>query len=66
MVKSLEGLRERRDNLIMEIKKDEEKRREIDNYIKKLELEFENLNGIISNLLLFFIIMKNPWIENMR
>jgi hypothetical protein len=29
----------------MEIKKDEEKRREIDNYIKKLELELENING---------------------
>ncbi len=45
LVKSLEGLRERRDNLIMEIKKDDEKRREIENYIKKLELELENLNG---------------------
>lgn len=29
----------------MEIKKDEEKRREIENYIKKLELELENING---------------------
>jgi len=31
----------------MEIKKDEEKRREIENYIKKLELELENINGKI-------------------
>lgn len=50
LVKSLEGLRERRDNLLMEIKKDDEKRREIENYIKKLELELENLNGKKQNL----------------
>jgi len=46
LVKSLEGLRERRDNILLEIKKDEEKRRDIENYIKKLEIELEGLNGI--------------------
>jgi len=29
----------------MEMKKDEEKRREIESYIKKLELELDNING---------------------
>ena len=45
MVKSLEGLRERRDNILMELKKDEERKREIENYIKKLDEELENING---------------------
>ena len=45
LVKSLEGLRERRDNILMELKKDEERKREIENYIKKLDEELENING---------------------
>ena len=29
----------------MELKKDEERKREIENYIKKLDEELENING---------------------
>ena len=49
----------------MEIKKDEEKRREIENYIKKLELELENLNGNLANNY-SSPLKKSPLIENMK
>ena len=44
MVKSLEGLKERRDNILIEIKKDEERKNEIEQFIEKLESELEELN----------------------
>jgi Sjoegren syndrome nuclear autoantigen 1 len=43
-VKSLEGLRERRDNILIDIKKEEEKKNEIEKIIEKIQIELENLN----------------------
>lgn len=43
MVKSLEGLKERRDNILIEIKKDEERKNEIEKFIEKLGSELEEL-----------------------
>jgi len=45
LVKSLEGLKERRENLIVEIKKEEERKLEIENYIEKLKKELINLDS---------------------
>jgi hypothetical protein len=45
LVKSLEGLKDRRDNIIIEIKKEEERRIEIEKIIFKLKEELEQLNG---------------------
>ena len=42
-VKSLEGLKERRDNILIEIKKDEERKNEIEKFIEKLGSELEEL-----------------------
>lgn len=47
LVKSLEGLRERRDNIIVDIQKDSERKNEIEQMIQKLQAELENLNMII-------------------
>ena len=44
LVKSLEGLRERRDNILIDIKKEEEKKNEIEKIIEKIQIELENLN----------------------
>jgi Sjoegren syndrome nuclear autoantigen 1 len=43
LVKSLEGLKERRDNILIEIKKDEERKNEIEKFIEKLGSELEEL-----------------------
>lgn len=44
-MRSLEGLRERRDNILLDIKKEEERKNEIEKYIMKLKEELEALNG---------------------
>jgi hypothetical protein len=45
LVRSLEGLRERRDNILMEIKKEEDRKNEIERIIMKLREELDQLNG---------------------
>ncbi len=44
MVRSLEGLKERRENIIIEIKKEEDRKIEIERIISKLREELEGLN----------------------
>ena len=38
-------MKERRDNILSEIRKDEERKNELETYIAKLREELENLNG---------------------
>jgi Sjoegren syndrome nuclear autoantigen 1 len=44
LVRSLEGLKERRENIIIEIKKEEDRKIEIERIISKLREELEGLN----------------------
>lgn len=44
LVKSLEGLRERRDNIILDIQKDTERKNEIEQMIQKIQGDLENLS----------------------
>ena len=44
MVRSLEGLKERRENIIIEIKKEEDRKIEIERIVSKLREELEGLN----------------------
>jgi hypothetical protein len=46
LVRSLESIRERRENILMEIKKEEDRKNEIEKYIIKLKDELEGLNGM--------------------
>lgn len=43
----MEGLRERRDNIIVDIQKESERKNEIEQMIQKLQGDLENLNIII-------------------
>ena len=45
LVKSLEGIRERRENLLVDMKKDTEEKNEIEQTIEKLSQELEELNA---------------------
>ena len=45
LVKSLEGIRERRENLLIDMKKDTEEKNEIIQAIEKLSQELEELNA---------------------
>lgn len=45
LVRSIEGLKERRENVLMEIKKEEERKQELENYIEKLKRDLVNLDG---------------------
>ncbi len=45
LVKSLEGLKERRENILMEIKKEDERKNELEKIIFKLKEELEQVNG---------------------
>jgi len=47
LVKSIEGLKERRENIIMEIKKEEERKLELESFIEKLKRDFITLDGNI-------------------
>lgn len=53
LVKSIEGLKERRENIIMEIKKEEERKFELESFIEKLKKDLVDLDGK------FIIFMKN-------
>jgi len=44
LVRSLEGLKERRENIIIEIKKEEDRKIEIERIVSKLREELEGLN----------------------
>jgi hypothetical protein len=43
----LENIRERRDNIILEIRKEEERKNEIERFLAKLKEELEQLDGIM-------------------
>ena len=45
LVRSLEGLKERRDNILIEIKKEEDRKNEIERILFKLREELEQING---------------------
>ena len=47
LVKSLEGIRERRENLLIDMKKDNEEKNEIVQTIEKLSQELEELNAAL-------------------
>ena len=47
LVKSLEGIRERRENLLIDMKKDTEEKNEIIQTIEKLSQELEELNATL-------------------
>ena len=47
LVRSLESLRDRRDNISSEIRRDEEKKNELEKYLAKLREELDELNGNI-------------------
>ena len=47
LVKSLEGIRERRENLLIDMKKDNEEKNEIVQTIEKLSQELEELNATL-------------------
>ncbi len=47
LVKSLEGIRERRENLLIDMKKDTEEKNEIVQTIEKLSQELEELNATL-------------------
>jgi hypothetical protein len=51
LVRSLEGLKERRDNIIIEIKKEEDRKTEIERIIFKLREELDGLNGKLFRLM---------------
>jgi hypothetical protein len=44
-VKSLEGLKERRENILMEIKKEDDRKNELEKIIFKLKEELGQING---------------------
>jgi hypothetical protein len=46
LVKSLENIRERRDMILIDIRKEEERKIEIENYLAKLKAELEQIDGI--------------------
>jgi hypothetical protein len=43
----LEGLRERRDNILIDIKKDEERKKDLENVIEKMKMELDELTEIL-------------------
>ena len=46
LVKSIEGIKERRENILMEIKKDEERKYELENFIERLKNDLKKVEGI--------------------
>jgi hypothetical protein len=44
-VRSLESIKERRDNILIEIKKEEERKTEIEKFLFKLKEELEQIDG---------------------
>jgi hypothetical protein len=44
-VRSLENIRERRDNILIDIQKEEERKNEIEKYLAKLREELEQIDG---------------------
>ena len=47
LIRSLEGLQERRKNIIVDIKKEEERKKDLEQYIIKLQAEIETLNELL-------------------
>ncbi len=45
LIKSIEGLKERREKISLEIKKDEEKKNQLEDYIEKLRLDLKNVES---------------------
>ena len=43
----MEGLRERRDNILIDIKKDEERKKDLENVIEKMKVELDELTEIL-------------------
>jgi hypothetical protein len=43
----LEGLRERRDNILIDIKKDEERKKDLETAIEKMKIELDELTEML-------------------
>ena len=47
LVRSLEGLQERRKNILIEIKNEEDKKKDLEQYIEKIQAQLEDLNALL-------------------